>query len=184
MAEVGVPRDGATAFASVVVVSFALTTLDSATRLLRYNLEEIGRSIGLPILANRYVASAAAVVSIAWFALLEIGGRPAGIVLWELFGTTNQLLAGLALLTVGVWLARRKRPTAPVLIPMAFMFVMTLVAMVTKIRQFREQEAWFVFGFAVALLVLAVWLAAEGLVALVRPGRRRPADPGVGEAAS
>ena len=86
--------------------------------------------------------------------------------LWELFGTTNQLLAGLALLTVTVWLARRRRPTRAVLLPMLFMFAMTLVAMVTKIREFWSQEAWFVFGFALVLLTLAVWLIAEGIAAL------------------
>ncbi|GJM44791.1 MAG: carbon starvation protein A [Gemmatimonadota bacterium] len=171
LAAVGLPLGGSTAFAAVVVVSFALTTLDSATRLLRYNLEELGRTLNVPLLANRHVAAGAAVLSIAAFAFLKIGGKPAGIVLWELFGTTNQLLGGLALLTVTVWLARNRRPTRPVILPMAFMFVMTLVAMVTKIRQFWTQEAWFVFTFAVVLLGLAAWLAAEGLAALWRVWR-------------
>ena len=173
MSAVGVPVAGATAFAAVVVVSFALTTLDSATRLLRYNLEEIGRTLGQPWLTNRYVASLGAVGSIMVFAFLKVGGRPAGIVLWELFGTTNQLLGGLALLTVSVWLARLKRPTRPVLVPMAFMFAMTLTAMVTKIRQFWDQEAWFVFGFGLLLLALALWLVTEGMISLWRIARDR-----------
>lgn len=172
MAAVGLPRAGATAFAAVVVVSFALTTLDSATRLLRYNIEELGRSLNVPPLCNRYFAATLAVLSIAGFAFLKVGGKPAGIVLWELFGTTNQLLGGLALMTVTVWLAKRKRPTRPVLIPMTFMFAMTLAAMLTKIRQFWEQEAYFVLGFALVLLALAVWLAVEGLVTLWRVARR------------
>ena len=173
MAAVGLPKQGATAFAAVVVVSFALTTLDSATRLLRYNLEEIGRTLDFGLLRNRYVASLGAIASIAVFAFLKVGGKPAGIVLWELFGTTNQLLGGLALLTVTVWLAKLRRPTRPVLIPMGFMFLMTLVAMVTKIRQFAEQEAWFVFGFGVLLLVLAIWLVTEGMLSLWRLNRDR-----------
>jgi carbon starvation protein len=176
MSSVGIPAATATAFAAVVVVSFALTTLDSATRLLRYNIEEIARSIGVPALGNRYVASTLAVVSIAVFAMMRIGGKPAGIVLWELFGTTNQLLGGLALLTVTVWLARLKRPTRPVLLPMGFMFLMTITAMLTKIRQFWVQEAWFVLAFGVALLVLAVWLAAEGLISLWQVSRERAAE--------
>ncbi len=175
MGATGVPLAGATAFAAVVVVSFALTTLDSATRLLRYNIEEIGRSVGVPILANRYAAAGIAVFSIAAFAFLKVGGKPAGIVLWELFGTTNQLLGALALMTVTVWLARLKRTTRPVLIPMALMFVMTLTAMVTKIRQFWEQEAWLVFSFGVLLLALAIWLAVEGMLSLWRVGRERRA---------
>ena len=113
--------------------------------------------------------------SIAAFAFLKVGGKPAGIVLWELFGTTNQLLGALALMTVTVWLARLKRTTRPVLIPMALMFVMTLTAMVTKIRQFWEQEAWLVFSFGVLLLALAIWLAVEGMLSLWRVGRERRA---------
>lgn len=184
MSAVGLPSAGATAFAAVLVVSFALTTLDSATRLLRYNLEEIGRTLRLPWLANRFVAAGGAVFSISAFAFLKIDGRPAGIVLWELFGTTNQLLAGLALLTVTVWLAKQGRTTRPVIVPMAFMFAMTLVAMVTKIRDFWSQEAWPVFGFGVLLLGLALWLAVEGLLALhkawrgPRGGQPAPASAG------
>ena len=176
MHAVGLPLAGSTAFAAVVVVSFALTTLDSATRLLRYNIEELAGSLRLPLLTNRYTSSLLAVVSIAGFAFLTISGKPAGIVLWELFGTTNQLLGGLALLTVAVWLAKLKRPTRPVLYPMAFLFLMTLLAMVTKIRDFWVQEAWVVLAFGVLLLVLAVWLVADGLVALWRLSKPKPLD--------
>jgi carbon starvation protein len=176
MGAVGIPVKGATVFAAVVVVSFALTTLDSATRLLRYNVEELGRTFRLGVLQNRSVAALVAVLSIAAFAFLRIGGRPAGIVLWELFGTTNQLLGALALMTVTVWLARLRRPTRPVLIPMIFMFAMTLTAMVAKIRDFHAQEAWPVFGFGLVLLALAVWLAVEGIVSLWRVTRGRDAQ--------
>jgi carbon starvation protein len=164
----GIPVGTATAFAAVVVVSFALTTLDSATRLLRYNIEEIGRSRDVATLANRYVASAAAVLAIAAFAFLRVGGRPAGIVLWELFGTTNQLLGALALLTVTVWLVKLRRPTGAVAVPMVFLFAMTLAAMVTKIRDFARQEAWLVLGFGILLLAMAVWLVIEGVLVLRR----------------
>ncbi len=97
----------ATAFVAVVVVSFALTTLDSATRLLRFNISEIGETLRWRILDNRYLASALAVGVIAFFAFYEIAGRPAGLALWRLFGTTNQLLAGLALLAVTLYLVKR-----------------------------------------------------------------------------
>ncbi|MCZ6506886.1 MAG: carbon starvation protein A, partial [Acidobacteria bacterium] len=99
----------ATAFVAVVVVSFALTTLDSATRLLRFNISEIGETLGWRWLGNRYVASALAVLFIAFFAFYEVGGRPAGLALWQLFGTVNQLMAGLALLVVTLYLYQRRR---------------------------------------------------------------------------
>ena len=95
-------------FVAVVTIAFAMTTLDSATRLLRYNVEEIGRSFNFPKLQNKYIAGIFAIVSIAFFAFMKIGGKPAGLTLWSLFGTTNQLLGGLALLVITVWLAKTK----------------------------------------------------------------------------
>ncbi|NIS00412.1 MAG: hypothetical protein GWN99_04955, partial [Gemmatimonadetes bacterium] len=52
------------------------------------------------------------------FAFFQVGGEFAGLILWQLFGTTNQLLAGLALLAVTVYLFRRGKPLGYTLIPM------------------------------------------------------------------
>ncbi len=158
----------ATAFVAVVVVSFALTTLDSATRLLRFNISEIGETLKLPILDNRFVASALAVGVIAFFAFYEIGDRPAGLALWQLFGTVNQLLAGLALLVVTLYLKQRGRNPWFTGLPMAFMLVSTVVAMLSNLGSFWSRwaeggSALFVVGSI--LLVLAVWLVFEAAVA-------------------
>ena len=103
---------------AVMVVSFALTSLDSATRLLRYNVAEMGETLGVQLLGNRLVASAVAVAAIWFFAFYEVGDEFAGLVLWQLFGTTNQLLAGLALLAITVYLLRRGKPLVYTLVPM------------------------------------------------------------------
>jgi len=164
----------ATAFVAVVVVSFALTTLDSATRLLRFNISEMGETLGWRWLDNRYVASAAAVGVIAFFAFYEVAGRPAGLALWQLFGTVNQLLAGLALLVVTLYLYQRGRNYWLTGVPMLFMLASTLLAMITNLRRFLSQWAsggapLFVVG--TVLLVLAVWLCIEALAALGRSRR-------------
>ncbi|NNM34663.1 MAG: carbon starvation protein A, partial [Gemmatimonadetes bacterium] len=93
----GVPEDVGAAFIALVVVSFALTSLDSATRLLRFNLAEVGEAPGLGFLRNRFAGSLLACAAIAFFAFYQIGGRAAGLALWQLFGTTNQVLGGLTL---------------------------------------------------------------------------------------
>jgi len=127
LTQVGVPSRFAEAFLAVTIVAFAMTTLDSATRLLRFNVEEIFRSLQMPVLANRYLASLIAVAGIAVFALV-----PAGKTLWTLFGTTNQLLAGLTLLTVSVFLYKLHRPwrqTLLTLAPMAIMLGISIWAM-------------------------------------------------------
>ncbi len=130
---VGLPEQTARTLIAVVVVSFALTTLDSATRLLRYNIEEIATSIRFGPLKNRYLSSTLAVTAISFFAFYRIEGQSAGLVLWQLFGSTNQLLAGLALLTVSLYLLERGRMALPYLVPMVFMMVTTLIAMSSKL---------------------------------------------------
>ena len=169
----------ATAFIAVVVVSFALTTLDSATRLLRFNIAEIGETLGFRPLDNRYVSSGLAVAVIAFFAFYEIGGRPAGLALWQLFGTTNQLLAGLALLAVTLYLVKRGRNPWFTGVPMLFMLVSTVVAMISNLRQFWsrwDEGGGSLFVVGLVLLVLALWLVAESLVALARARREEPLE--------
>ncbi len=154
----------ATAFVAVVVVSFALTTLDSATRLLRFNISEIGETLGVRLLGDRYVASTLAVLVIGGFAFYEIEGRPAGLALWQLFGTTNQLLAGLALLVVTLYLYERGRNAWVTAVPMLFMLVSTLTAMVGNLRRFWaqwESGGAVLFLVGAVLLLLALWLTVE-----------------------
>ncbi|MFB6226919.1 MAG: carbon starvation protein A, partial [bacterium] len=128
-------------FISLVVVSFAMTTLDSGTRLLRYNIEEIADSLTegeqqSPPIVNRWTSSFLAVVAIGFFALLEVNGQPAGLFLWVLFGASNQLLASLGLLTVTVYLYKRNRPIIYTIVPMLFMVVITTLAL---LGQFFKQ---------------------------------------------
>jgi carbon starvation protein len=166
----------ATAFIAVVVVSFALTTLDSATRLLRFNISEIGETLGWRLLDNRYVASALAVAVIAFFAFYEIGGRPAGLALWRLFGTTNQLLAGLALLVVTLYLRQRGKSPWFTGIPMIFMLVATIAAMLVNLGDFWSQRGrggGVLFAIGVILLLLAIWLIVEAVRVLARSRGRK-----------
>jgi carbon starvation protein len=180
-AELGIPHEIGVTFISVVIVGFAMTTLDSATRLLRYNIEEMGHEFRIPPFRNRFLASLIAVAAIGYFALLKIGGRPAGLVLWQLFGTTNQLLAGLGLLVVTIYLYKSRKPTLFTLIPMLFMLATTGTAMVVKIGEFWREKAWAPFVLGLVLLALTVWLALEAYAAYRRASRMRGAvapEPG------
>lgn len=173
--DLGVPADLAAALIAVVVVSFALTTLDSATRLLRFNIEELGSYLRLPFTSNRYVSSFLACATIGTFAFYEIEGRPAALALWTLFGTTNQLLAGLTLTLVSLWLRARAKPTWPTALPAAFMMASTLAAMATNLRDFapggREEDRLLLVVGSI-LFLLALWLLVEALLALRRPAPR------------
>ena len=169
----GFPAELASTLVAVLIVSFALTSVDSATRLLRYNVSEIGDTLGLAALENRYVASAIAVASIWFFAFYQVGGEFAGLALWQLFGTTNQLMAGLALLAITVYLLRRGKPLIYTFVPMLFMLVSTLSAMGSNLVGYWRDGQWTLFVTGGALFILAAWLTLEAWLA-VRRYRRHP----------
>ena len=81
LAQIGIPTMYGTALLAVTIVAFAMTTLDSATRLLRFNVEEICRAVHAEPLANRYLASAVAVGGIAFFGLV-----PASMMMASVWG--------------------------------------------------------------------------------------------------
>ncbi len=169
LASLGVPHDIGAAFIALVVVSFALTSLDSATRLLRFNLSEVGETIHFKPLRNRYLAGALACGAIAFFAFYQIGGRAAGLALWQLFGTTNQVLGGLTLLAVTLYLQQRGRNFWVTLLPMIFLLGVTLYAMVLKARDFYQAHNWPLLIVGLVLLLLALWLVLEAILRLRAP---------------
>ena len=170
VAQLGVDLDACRALVAVLVVSFALTTLDSATRLLRYNVSEIGETFGIKPFGNRYLASLIAVVAIGFFAFYEVDGEPMGRVLWGLFGTTNQLLAALTLMTVSFYLWARGKQFWWTAVPALFMMATTLVAMIRNLRKFsgnwtfEEGASMPLFLVGTLLLVLSVWLVLEAVL--------------------
>jgi len=167
----GVDHDLAAAFIAVVVVSFALTTLDSATRLLRFNVAEIGTSLHLRVLENRFAATAIAVGAICWFAFYKIDGNPAGLVLWTLFGTTNQLLAGLALLVATLYLQQRRRNPYYTGIPAVFMLGSTFIALGENLKGFYDKEQYLLLIVGSLLFLVALGIVIEGIRALMRGDR-------------
>lgn len=167
----GIDPNLAAAFIAVIVVSFALTTLDSATRLLRFNVSELGASIGVRVLQNRFLATGLACAAIGFFAFYKIDGKSAGLTLWTLFGITNQLLAGLTLLTVTLYLRQRGRAVIYTAIPAVFMLVSTTFAMIRKLQGFvaAEQHLLLVVGSMLALI--GVWIVIEAVACFLRSER-------------
>lgn len=167
LSHLGIPQDGGRVLIATVAVSFALTTLDTATRLLRYNIEEIAQSLHLIPLSNRYVSSLVAVAAIGFFALLRVGGKPVGLLLWQLFGASNQLLAALALLTVTLYLYQLGRQTIFTLLPMMFMCAITIAALTESLFAFVREGNIPLLVVDLCLLILAAWLIIEALISAV-----------------
>ncbi len=165
---------------SVMAVGFAMTTLDTATRLLRFNIEELGKSFQIKVISNRYIATLIAVGWIAIFAVLKFGNLPAWKVLWPMAGASNQIMAVLGLLALTVYLYRMRRPTIITLAPLVIMIVVTIWALVaTLVNDGIAKSNYILAAVAGALLILAVWLAVEAVLKaleLRRTGRGTPEE--------
>lgn len=166
----------------LAVSTFCLTSLDTATRLGRYMFQELwlapGQSVKdvrgwRAVLVNKYVAT---LVTVGLGMSLGFGGYAK---IWPLFGAANQLLAALALLAVACWLQNLSRRNGMFLLPMFFMLLVTLSALVLGIvAQGRAllagtggTVAALQLVIAVLLLALSLVLVHEGWQALRRKGR-------------
>ncbi len=168
ISKIGIPLEIAKSFIVVMAVGFAMTTLDTGTRLLRYNLEELGESMKIKALQNRFVAAMVAIIGIGYFGLMTIKGKPVGITLWELFGTTNQILAALGLLTVSLFLYRMGKPIVYTMVPMVIMMIITVTAMIIKLRDNFASRNWSLLVIGAIILVLVIWLVIESILAFRR----------------
>jgi carbon starvation protein len=148
---------------SVIVISFAATSLDTATRVQRLIVGELGTAYKIKQLKNRYVGSFLAVFPALLLAMLaeapSKGLGSGGFLLWPLFGATNQLVAGLTLLVATIYLWRSGRPVIYTMIPMIFLVIMTIAAMVWNFTVFAHNPLLLVLS--AIILALAVWLLLE-----------------------
>jgi len=167
----GIPIQYGTMLGLLALSTFLLTTLDTCTRLARYVLQEFfGWSN-----AEKRVRWAATILTLILPAIMAFltYTTPAGQVIpvwraiWPVFGATNQLLAGLALLAVTVWLKRTGRTWQFAGIPMVFMIGMTLTATVMLV--FSGATATPVRTVSVFLLVLGLLMVVEAFRALGKP---------------
>lgn len=169
---------------AVIVISFAATTLDTAARIQRFCLAELGGSLRIGALRHRSVATAVAVVPAAALAVFtEAPGKgpgSGGAILWPVFGTTNQLIGAITLLLLFVHLRARGRPAWPVLLPLVFLVVMTTVAGVMGLVEQVRLGNGLVVGFGALFLALEVLVFAEAGARWVRRPRSpaAPAAPG------
>lgn len=133
---IGLPPGTAETIVAVIVVSFAATTLDTSVRLMRYIISELGQEYNVTPLTKKHVATSIAVGGSMALVLLPGGDRgfgSGGYLLWPLFGTSNQLLAGISLLLISIWLRRKGRNFLFTFVPMLFLLFMTLWAMINQV---------------------------------------------------
>ena len=169
---IGLPKGVVLTLMGVFVASFAGTTLDTATRLQRYIITEIAVGCKVPALGKKHPATFIAVFTALLLAFSSGGSGKGALALWPLFGAVNQLLGGLALLVITVWLARKGIRTLFTSIPMVFMIAMTGWAMKINLVNFFTGEKWLLFSIGCIISLLQVWMVVEGIIVLARLKRK------------
>jgi len=153
-------------FAALAVSAFALTSLDTATRLARFMFQEYFENKETEkkplLITNRYVSTA---ITVVFGAALTFSGQTMSI--WPVFGSANQLLAALALLALTVWVANLKKGFLFVLIPMIFMFTVTLTSLGMLVYENYLLNNFTLSIISVLLFTLAVLLGIKAYSVLV-----------------
>ena len=169
----GIKQELAYNFCSLAISAFILTSLDTATRLSRFVLQEMvlpkanqDQDSASPTadssptrfnwriaLGNRWCATLTIVLLAA---LLGFSGEVMSI--WPVFGASNQLLAALTLLCVTLWLLRNKRPVLFALLPMVFMMLISVWALVCLLIDKLRAQNWPLVIACINLLFLAACL--------------------------
>ncbi|HKL10565.1 MAG TPA: carbon starvation protein A [Clostridia bacterium] len=169
MTKIGIPFNVGKPFAALAISAFALTSLDTATRLGRFILQEFfeddTKEVQSVIVTNRFVATTITVA--AGGALALVGWTK----VWPLFGSSNQLLAGLALLALAAYLKNQGKKVGMIIAPMIFMFAATLTAIALLIQQNLAAGNMLLVGFAIALFILAIVLVARSYKVLAGNGK-------------
>lgn len=171
----GISIDAGRNFSALAVSVFALTSLDTATRLARYSFQEffeIGKKHAnqekKSFLKNRYFAT---FITVIFGGMLTFSGQ--SMTIWPLFGSANQLLAALALLALTVYVAYLKTNSAFVLIPMIFMFSVTLTSIGTLVYINFISERFVLSSIAALLFILAVLLGVKAYQVLMNSRYRQ-----------
>ncbi|MCW8812217.1 MAG: carbon starvation protein A [Chlorobium sp.] len=153
-------------FTALAVSAFALTSLDTATRLARFMFQEFfeskEKSTKPLLITNRFVATG---ITVVVGAALTFSGKTMSI--WPVFGSANQLLAALALLALTVWVANLKKGYLFVLIPMLFMFAVTLTALGMLVYQNFMIDNYTLSIISILLFTLAVLLGIKAYSVLM-----------------
>jgi carbon starvation protein len=156
----------ASMIAMIALKTFILTTLDTATRITRFIVQE---SIGnkFPLFTNRYIALLCTVIPAFY-----LGYSNSWKKIWPVFGATNQLVAALALFVISSYLIGIKKPTKYTVIPACFMIVTTTAALLWQALNpggffFGPNPNVFLGVSSLLLVILAVFVGWEGIKVLI-----------------
>ena len=160
----GIPVSVTTTLLATMVALFAGTTMDSGVRLQRYIIQEWGEIYGIPLFKKGFSAT---LIAVTCCLLLAFGAGGAsgsgGLTIWPLFGSTNQILAGMTLLVLSVMLIKLGRPARYTLLPMIFVLITSCWAAVIKLMEFWEASNWLLVVIDIIVLVTSLLVILEAI---------------------
>ncbi len=169
------PASLAETLLAVMGILFAATTMDAGVRLQRFIIQEFGHIYKIPALTGRGISTLVAVGTCLLLAFGAGGGGSGGLIIWPLFGTSNQLLAGLTLMVITVFLIKLKRPVWITVIPLTFLLVMTVPALIIQLNGFWKSSNYLLVVMDLLILGASILVALEALSALGRARREAKA---------
>lgn len=163
-AGLGIPLGLSATILATMAVLFAATTMDTGMRLLRFVVQEAGELAKVRI-GGALGTIIALVIAVGLVFSLGADGE-GGMLIWPLFGTTNQLLASLTLSVIAVILLRKRINPLPVMIPLAVVMVMSIYALIIQLGTFYADQNWLLLVLDVIILIASLWVALEAFIAM------------------
>ena len=155
--QIGIPYFFSETLIVVLVVSFAATTLDSATRIQRYIITEFGSATKINFLKNKYTSTIVSIIP----AYLIATNDSIRSQLWQTFGASNQMLAALTLMVLCIFFWKKKKNILPLLIPMIIIMVISVWALIIK---FQSSDTYMLKIINLTLIILIFWMISEGFL--------------------
>ena len=157
--KLGLSTELARTLISVLIISFAATTLDTATRIQRMIISELGNASKITPLKNKITATILGIVPAYFLTLNGTGWK-----LWPIFGASNQMLAALTLMILSIYFWRKKRNIIPLLIPMIFIMIITIISLFIKSSEFFMSRNYLLLSINIFLITLIIWMIIEGII--------------------
>jgi carbon starvation protein len=181
LGRVGIPQDFGVAYGSVFLTIMAITIMQLVVRFMRVaSAELVGDAI--PVMKNVHVGTTVALLLTVLFVWII-----PWLAIWGAFGASNQLMAGLALMLIALWLKSESRKNAWALYPAIFMIITTLAALIylgydnffRKLPAATTVQATIASALlgiiALVLIVAALFLIYDGWKALRAPAAKKAA---------